>query len=105
MSYKEPDLDKGTIGIVVVFIAVVLLIALCGHMANDMEVVEQPPAMNLTLNAANAKEMHLHGMPTAEDAMHYKMHGAWGYRDEKGNTVMFNRLPGEPETWYDFYGI
>ena len=103
-TYKEPDLGKGVIGLVCIIIAVILLIALCCHVATEgVRPIDDMSQRTLILDTGNAATMHKYGMPTAEDTMNYKMHGVWGYKDSAGQTVLFNKLPGGYQVWYELY--
>lgn len=77
--------------------ACVLLLPGCGGDVPD------DPA--LSLNPNNAKQMHIHGMPTAEDVIHYKTHGTWAYVDSLGRMRESSELPGDARAWYELYDI
>ena len=48
--------------------------------------------------------MHMHGLPTKEDVVHYHVTGTWGYSDG-GRIRMYDELPGSAERWDELYGI
>ena len=105
-TYKDPDLGKGVIGLACLIIAIILAIALCCHVATEgVRPIDDMSQRTLILDTGNAASMHKYGMPTAEDAMNYKMHGVWGYKDQDGKTALFNKLPGGYQVWYELYGM
>ena len=66
---------------------------------------DAPDDLALSLDPYNAKEMHIRGMPTAEDVMHYKTHGTWAYVDSSGRMRESSELPGDARAWYELYDI
>lgn len=87
-------------------IAAILAICVIGWALGGTEPEPaQPDASLITLDTSNAALMHRYGLPTAEDVMHYKVDGWWGYRDEVGNDRSYTELPGMETTWLDLYGL
>ena len=102
----EDDDDAPIVKAVMAVIVTILTIAvICSFIQQEPADDETAPVMSHTivLDYNNAALMHAYGMPTAEDTMNYKMHGVWGYKDQDGKIVLFDKLPGGYQVWYELY--
>lgn len=100
----EPDATAGLAKAVAAVIACIIAVFLFGAFLGDGEEPDVPNPAYIKLDISNAALMHLHGLPTKEDVMHYHVEGTWGY-SEGGRIRVFDELPGSEERWDELYNI
>lgn len=103
-EYDEAEAARGLAKALTVVLACILAVCLFGAYAGCGVEPDVPDPAYIKLDISNAALMHMHGLPTKEDVMHYHVSGTWGYSDG-GRIRMYDELPGSTERWDELYGI